>query len=318
MAAPTNLFSVYDIGFAAGSANKESVFEVIQNIARWDTPFFSSAPKATVNLTTFEWFTDTLAATATGGTGEGEIITAAARTNRTRRANNTQIFTVGLDVSDSQIAASPYGISGEYPYQTALAMREVARNVESRAWINTGFERVTATEAAASPTGRITASLRATGWGTPPSSAVNGIISTAAIENLFESVVREGGQPDRLYLSTGVKADLTNVAQASAVNRMWNLAASDKRFVANVTVYEGNYGLLTVVPDVWIGQSAASADAHAAGLIESARMKVAMYRPMKHVPLAKVGDSTRGYVVTELGFMNLHASAHGFLTGLTT
>ena len=315
MAVPTNLFSTYDIGFAAGSSNQESVFKVIQNIAPWDTPFYSSAPKESISLTTFEWFTDTLAATATGGTSEGELIVAAARANRIRRANNTQIFTVGLDVSDSQIAASPYGISGEYPYQAALAMREVARNIESRAWINSGFERVTSTEAGA---GRITASLRATGWGTPQTSAVNGAITTAAVENLFESVVTQGGNPDRFYVSLGVKADFTNAAQASGVNRMFNLAASDKRLVANVTVYEGNYGTLLVIPDRFIGQSTLTADSHAAGLIESARMKVGIYRPMKHVPLAKVGDSTRGYIVTELGFLDLHASAHGFLTGLTT
>src|SRR3990172_7565350 len=314
MAFPTNLFSVYDIGFVAGSANKESVFETIQNIAPWDTPTFSSAPKVSVSLTTFEWFTDTLAATATGGTGEGEIITAAARTNRTRRANNTQIFTVGLDVSDSQIAASPYGISGEYPYQSMLAMREVARNVESRGWINSGFERVTGGEA----TARITASWRATGWGTSPTSALNGAITTAAVENLFEVLAQEGGNPDRFAVSLGVKSDFTNVAQASGVNRMFNLAASDKRLVANVTVYEGSHGVLLVVPNKWIPQGSVSASAFAATLYESTRAKVAIYRPMKHVPLAKVGDSTRGYIVTELGFMLLHASSMGHITGVTT
>lgn len=314
MAAPTNLFSVYDIGFAAASSNKEAVFTAIQNIAPWDTPTFSSAPKSGVELTTFEWFTDVLAATATGGTGEGEIITAAARTNRTRRANNTQIFTVGLDVSDSQIAASPYGISGEYPYQAMLAMREVARNVESRGWINSGFERVTGGEA----TARITASWRATGWGTSPTSALNAAITTAAVENLFEVLAREGGNPDRFAVSLGVKSDFTNVAQASGVNRMFNLAASDKRLVANVTVYEGSHGVLMVVPNKWIPQSSATADANAATLYEAARATVGIYRPMKQVPLAKVGDSTRGYIVTELGFRLLHASSMGHITGVTT
>jgi hypothetical protein len=318
MAVGSNLLSTYDIGFAAASSNKESVFETIQNIAPWDTPLFSSAPKVSVSLTTFEWFTDTLAATSTAGTGEGEIISAAARSNRVRRANNTQIFTVGIEVSDSQAAANPYGISGEFPYQGMLAMREVARNIESRAWVNSGFERITGAESGGATTARITASLRATGWGTPQTSAVNGAISTAAVENLFELVALQGGNPDKFFLSLGEKADFSNVAMASGVNRMFNLAAADKRLIANVTVYEGNYGTLQVIPDKFIPQSSLTADANAAGLIESGRMKVGIYRPMKSVPLAKVGESTRGYIVTELGFMNLHASAHGFLTGLTT
>jgi len=314
MAIPANLFSAYDVGAVAGSANKESVFETIQNIVPWDTPFYSSAPKVNVGLVTFEWLTDTLAAAATGGTGEGEIITAAARTNRVRRQNNTQIFTVGLDVSDTQIAASPYGISGEYPYQVMLAMREVARNIESRAWVNAGFERTTGAEG----TTRITASLRATAWGIPVQTAQNGAISLASVEDTFEAVVLRGGNPDKLYCSLGVKSDFTSVAQATGINRMFNLAASDKRLVANVTVFEGNHGTLVVVPDKFIPQSSATGDNQCAALLESARMKVGIFRPMKHVPLSKQGDSTRGYVVTELGFINLHASAHGFITGLTT
>lgn len=315
MPVPTNLFSAYDVGFAAGSSNQESVFATIQNIAPWDTATFSSAPKIVAELTTFEWFTDSLAATATGGTAEGEIITAAARTNRSRKANNTQIFTVGLDVSDSQLAASPYGMSGEYPYQAALAMREVARNIESRSWINSGFERVTSTEGGA---GRVTASWRATGWGTSPTSALNGAITTAAVEALFEVLAQEGGNPDRFAVSLGVKADFTNAAQATGVNRMFNLASTDKRLVSNITVYEGSFGVLTVVPNKWIPQGSASASGFAATLYESARAKVAIYRPMKHVPLAKIGDSTRGYIVTELGFQLLHASSMGHITGVTT
>jgi hypothetical protein len=317
MAQPTNLLSVFDIGSVAGSSNKEAVFETIQNIAPWDTSWFSSAPKVNVGLITFEWLTDTLSAVATGGAEEGQIIVAAPRANRSRRLNNTQIFLAGVDVSDSQIAASPYGISGEYPYQVALTYRELARNIESRAWINTGFERVAPTGGEA--TVRITASLRATGWGSPVNTAVNGAITTASVENTFESVVLLGGNPDKLFCSLGVKSDFSQAAQASGgTNRLFNIAVTDKRLVANVTVYEGNHGTLTVVPDKFIGQSSATVDGHAAGLIESARMKVAIYRPMKHVPLAKVSDSTRGYVVTELGLINLHASAHGFLTGLTT
>lgn len=316
MAIPANLLSVYDIGAVAGSSNKESVFETIQNIVPWDTPFYSSAPKTNVGLITFEWLTDTLAAVNTAGTLEGETISGAARANRTRRLNNTQIFTVGVTVSDSQIAASPYGISGEYPYQVMLAMREVARNIESRAWTNNDitFERVTGSEAVI----RQTATLRATGWGTPVTTAVNGPITLASVEDTFEAVALRGGNPDKLYLSLGVKSDFTSVAQASGVNRMFNLAASDKRLVANVTVYEGNHGVLQVIPDKFIPQGTLTASSFAAALIESARMKVAIFRPMKHVPLGKAGDFTSGYVVTELGFMNLHASAHGFITGLTT
>lgn len=317
MAIPTNLFSVYDIGFAAGSANKESVFQVIQNIAPWDTHTFSSAPKSSVELTTFEWFTDTLAATATGGTGEGEIISAAARVNRVRRVNNTQIFTVGIDVSDSQIACSPYGITGEYPYQSMLAMRELARNIESRSWINSGFERVTGTEATGA--NRITASWRATGWGTSPTSALNAAITTAAVENLFEVMAREGAKPTNFAVSYGVKADFSQAAQgAGGTSRVFNLAATDKRLVTNVTVYEGNFGMLQVIPNLWIPQSTLTADACAATLYEPQRIGVGILRPMKHVPLAKVGESTRGYIVTELGFKLLHASGMGHITGVTT
>lgn len=319
MALDTNLRSVYDIGFAAASGNKESVFETIQNIAPWDTPFYSSAPKVTVTLTTFEWFTDGLAAAATGGSPEGQDFTSSTRSNRSRKANNTQIFKKGVIVSDSQMAASPYGMQNEFTYQGILVMREVARNIESRAWDQLNPEKVTGTESDTAGQERITCAIRGTGsWGASPTSAVNGAITTGAVENVFETVFVAGGRPDRLYLSPGVKADFTNAAQASGVNRMFNLAASDKRLIANVTVYEGNFGTLVVVPDIFIPQSSATADNAAFSLIESQRNAVAIYRQLKHVPMAKNGDHTRGLIITELGFRVAHASANGHGTGITT
>lgn len=314
MAAPANAIFTYDIGHIAGSSNQEDVYQTIQTLTPFDTPGFLSFPKVKAILPTVEWLTDALAATATGGTLEGDTFTAAARVNRARKANNTQIFSLGVEVTDSQAAASPYGMSGEYPYQVSKVYRELHRNIESRLFINTGFERVTGDES----TIAVMASLRATGWGAPPSSAVNGAITTAAVENVFELVYSEGGNPDRLYVSPGVKADFTNAAQASGVNRMFNLAASDMRLVANVTVYEGNFGTLIVVPDKFISQSSVTASAHAFHLLETARCQIAVFRPMKHVPIAKVGDSTRGYVVTEISLKVLHASANGFGTGITT
>ena len=314
MAQQATTLSSYDIGHVAGLANKEDVYDVIQNIVPFDTPGYTTLPKVKAILTTVEWLTEGLAATSTAGHYEGEVITASARASRSRKLNNTQIFSLGTSVTDTQRVLSPYGIADELTHQVAMTMREVARNIESRLFINSGFERVSGDDS----TIAVMASLRATGWGTAPSSAVNGAITTAAVENVFELVFTEGGNPDRLFVSPGVKADFTNSAQASGINRMFNLAASDKRLVANVTVYEGNFGTLVVVPDKFISQSSVTASAHAFHLLETARCQLAILRPLKYVPLGKLADSTEGYVVTELSLKVLHASANGFGTGIST
>src|SRR5438046_10631971 len=105
--AGTGYLTTYDLGYNAGSANREDLLDLITNIDPWDTPFFSSAPKVQANHVTHEWITDSLNATATGGTVEGADFAVDTLTQRSRKSNICQIFTKHIAVSDTQRQVNP-------------------------------------------------------------------------------------------------------------------------------------------------------------------------------------------------------------------
>ena len=62
---------------------------------------------------------------------EGDDKPAARFTNRVRCGNYTQIFTAGVEVSGTNIAAGHLGISDEMDYQKAERLRELVRDLEN-------------------------------------------------------------------------------------------------------------------------------------------------------------------------------------------
>jgi hypothetical protein len=317
------LWSVYDLGAtqAVATSIREDLLDLITNIDPWDTPFFSSCPKTQANHVYHEWLTDSLnaATSATGTHAEGADFSADTCVNRTRMNNLTQIFRKDISVSDTIRAVSPAGVRDEYEYQISKALREIARNIET-----TVFRAGAAT---ASVTGTVTVGrvmaglagfISATGYIANSSNctAVSGAISTDVLINLHQRVYELGGNPDTLYVSPAVKRGLTAAIGANAATNQRNIAATDRKLIANIDVFESDFGLLAIVPDRFIASSAnittASDGAHA-WLIERGKARMAILRPIKHVPISKGGDATRGMVVGEMTLEVLHRNAHGRL-----
>ena len=313
MPAAGQIWSTYGLaGSGNPGMNREDLLDLVTMIDPWDTPFFSSAPKSTAQLTLHEWLTDALAATATGGRVEGEDFAASTLVARTRLNNLTQIFARHAVVSDTQRAVNPAGVRDEYEYQIMKAMREVARNVEARIWSVSGGA-VTGTTAAARVMSAFTDFIQGA------ATTVNGkdvTITTALINTAMELAYTNGSNPDSLYVSPGTKSDLTAAALPTQFAR--NLAAADKRLVLNVDIYESDFGLLAVVPDRWMRQSTTSTGSAGAVLCERSKARIAFLLPIRHVPIAKAGDATRAMVVGELTLEILHPSAHVRISGLIT
>lgn len=304
----------YTQGFAAGSANREDLLDLITNLSPWDTPFYSSAPKVDCKHTTHEWLIDSLSATATGGAFEGGGFSAEATIARTRLLNNTQIFRRDIAVADTQRAVNPAGIRDEYEYQVMKATKEIARNIEARIFAvsATVVSSTGATGAARTFTGLRGFALQ--------SGSISGTITVAGVTDLHETMFTNGSDPDTLYVSPGVKADFTTALFASTNARSINLSQGERKIIQNVDVFESDFGLLAVVPDRFIpqGSTTDASGGFAAFLVERARAKIATLRPVKHVPLGKDGDATRGIVVGELTLQIDHPSAHGQLRNVTT
>lgn len=312
----TNIWSTYGVGFGAGSANREDLLDLITNIDPWDTPFYSSAPKVDCSHTTHEWLTDTLAAVSTAGAIEGGDFAADSLSGRTRLNNTTQIFRYDVLVADTQRAVNPAGVRDEYEYQVLKATRQIARNIEA-----TIFKSVSAAQATGNTgTSRDMKGLR--GFTTPILSQAS-TLRFSAVLTIHETVYTSGGNPDSLYVSPGTKADLTaDIVSAGGPGRMsLNIAMADRRVIQNIDVMESDFGMLAIIPDRFVPQCAVTGSANlgaAAFLIERSKSRVATLRPVKHTPLGKNGDATRGLVLGELTLEVLHPSANGYIVNVTT
>lgn len=316
------LWSTYDVGFTTGSANREDLLDMIVNLdTRMETPFFTSAPKTRTNHTTHEWLIDSLKATATGasavGTAEGAPFASATLTNRVRLHNITQIFSKHIDVSDTQRAVDPAGVRDEYEYQIFKGLKEIARDVETIVFRGIGTVSATGdatTERSMRPLRAFEASgvnMVATG------NTAAALITTAAVMDAQEAAFNVGGNPDTLYVSPGVKRDFT-AAAGNVTGTTRNIASSDRRTIANIDIFEGDFGMLAVVPNRFVPQTTATGASAAAFLIERSLARLAFLRPPKHVPMGKASDGTRGIVVSELTLEVLNPSAFAEVTGITT
>ena len=328
LAVPGN-FGVYGFGFLAGAgANREDLLDLITNVDPFDTPWVTQAPKVRAHHTVHEWLTDTLAATSTAGEIEGGdwSMTAGAFTATTRpvrQLNITQIFRKDIGVSETQRAVNPAGFKDAYAYEVQKATKELARNLESSLFATAEFTTsvIPVSASGASGTARqfkpfrnwMTASatgsgqtlsgfVATAGWTTASASA--GVVTVANFNNALERCYLNGGNPEQVYVSPGVKRV---ISQFTATNQNRNIAAVDKKLVAAMDLYDSDFGLIQIVMDRWIPQAtntvtttAAADNRGAIFFLERSKNRLAWLRPMAHSLVGKRGDSVAGSVVGEV------------------
>lgn len=321
----------YNIGFAAGSGNREDLLDVVVNIDPWDTPLFTASPKTTANHTTHEWLTDTLAATASGsgaGSVEGAAFASSSATSaRTRQSNWTMIFRKNIDVSQTQRAVMPAGVSDEYAYQIGKGLKELARNVEVVA-----FEAAGATATGATGTVRVMKSLQdfittASNAFHCDSTAIGGLggstataclLAAGPFNGFLEQIYEDGGDPDAIYVGARAKRRISS-AFTGVSGLAQNLAANDKSIQNSVDFYDSDFGRKRIILDRWVPQGGTGTNvAGQVFAIETGMVRFAFLRPFKHVPLPPDGDSARGMVLGELTLEVGNANALGRLIGVST
>lgn len=302
-------FQSYDFGFGTGGKNREDLLDIIVNIAPWETPLFSAAPKTTARHTTHEWIEDTLAnATAwAGGAAEGADFSGNTLLTRSRLSNWTMIFRKDVTVSETQRAVNPAGIKDEYAYQMSIAMKEIGRSIEYRLF-------ATGASATASGAARV---MKVLDDFISTNTASGSAMDKTLLDSLIEKCFIAGGIPDRVYCHPNTKSKFAaNLGGASTVNYR-NIAASDARVVGNIDVYISNFGVINLVPDRFIPTAGATTGYGRFWLIEQPKVRVAFLRPIKHVPLPPNGDSVRGMILGELTLEVMAETAHAKAINVT-
>jgi len=302
----------YTFGGVPGSkGNREDLLDFITNISPRETPLLSSIETTEANDVTHEWLTDSLPATSTAGAGEGFEFASAALTARTRVKNWTQIFQLPVKVSNSQRAANVAGVDDEYKYQIMKNAAALIRNVERRIFSPSGSHKSATAEGGARLMKTLSdliskrSSLRGSALnGVGSATASSTVITEKRFNNALQRAFENGGKPDVFHCNAAAARQV--MAFTGYGNARRNIAAADRRLVAAVEVYESQFGIVEVILNRWIRMPSNHTAAISTGTygqvywLERSQIRLAVYRPFDHVPLAPNGDATRGYVMGEV------------------
>ena len=288
---------------------REDLLDIIVNISPTETPMLSGFKKSKASGTVHEWVTDTLGTATNTTVVEGADFSDPTLTARVRHSNYCQINREGFQVSDTLDAVDKVGIKGgEYEYQLAKALKNIARGMEVA--IVKGESAAGSASAARGSRGisDSTTGGTGTGWLTTNSATMGtNDITEVVYNNMLQEIFIQGGNPDTTYAHGWNKRKISAFTAGSTKN----IESFAKKLVLSVDVYESDFGLQRIILDRYMPEKAVS-------ILQKDMWSVAMLRPVKHTPLAKVGSARRGMVESEWTLVSYNEKASGTVFNTTT
>lgn len=269
------------------TSRPEDLVSIVTNISPSETPLLSTLARgADAKQTTHEFLVDSFASSADDANVEGAAFSSDTLAAPTRKTNVTQIFRKDVEISGTeQIVSMPAAL----PYQVKKSLKEHAKNIEKA--LMAGSTASGNTDVARRLTGVINAlTTNAT------TQASNSTLTEAGYNDLLELVYASTDlTPDMVYVGAKLKRAISGFTGGAQSER--NLAASDKKLINAVNIYEGDFGIQRIVlhrevPNATSGRSIVG--------INSDYHRLSYLRPTKVEDIAKVGDSSRKMIVTEL------------------
>ena len=288
------------------------------------TSTFAKTTKVTNALQT--WQADSLAAVDFSGVLEGQDVQAFNNeaANRARFGNYIQTFRRPWMVSRLQEASDPAGVSSEVANSKVKAMREIKRSIEAAIgsdndmqadngvvpWKTRGLGswiRATAQSTNPVPTSFLTpaASIDATATGSLTESIFNDVF-----QSIFQ--VNGGRRNYTLFAGPSLKRAVSKfqrVEGASGTTKTYQVMqdANEGKVTLNVTIYDGDFHTVTVIPDMFNGlldgadPSVTTNQQKARGyVIDPALVGLGTMLGMQADELEDQGGGRRGFVSTSL------------------
>ena len=302
-------YQTYQAGpMVAGAGGlREDLLDIIVNISPTETPMLSGFKKSKANGTLHEWTTDTLGDPADTTVAEGADFTSPTLAVRTRHSNYCQINREGFQVSDTMDAVDKVGIKGgEYEYQLAKALKNIARGMEVA--IIEGVSAAGDASTARGSQGLASGTNGDGGWIQQNGATMgNTVITEVVYNNVLQDCFVQGGNPDTTYAHGWNKRKISGFT--AGLTR--NVESFAKKLVQSVDVYESDFGLQRIILDRYMCVKAVL-------MLQKDMFSVAMLRPVKHTPLAKVGSSRRGMVESEWTLVSYNQKASGKVFNTTS
>jgi hypothetical protein len=220
------------------------------------------AKKATASGTFFEWQTDNMATPSFAGVLEGEDASSFddKAANRAKLGNHIQKLRKTYAVSDLQEIVDTAGVASEFANAESKAVRELKRDLESAVCSAQDRQADDGTNPY-----KTRGMLKWLGVGGQPSDvpsfAQNVANDTTSVqtETTFNNVLQElyeangmPGGPLTLIAGPGLKREISNFARqegsTTAISYQVTQPAESKKITLSVSTYEGDYGLINIVP----------------------------------------------------------------------
>lgn len=315
MAQPTGVVSTYDLA----SGNREDLADVIKDVSPTDTPLFTMAGMNEATATNHEWLTDALTAAAQNANVEGDDANPTAPAARTRLGNQTQILKKHAVVTGTQEKVDKAGVKSEMSYQLARRLKEIKRDLEHS--LLNPYAKVVGNDTTARVMGSlhsylVTNNQLAGGSSDPTGDGTDLSDGLGGDRALSETILQAGLQS--LYTNSGGNESVNMVVSASHKTLVSGFSSAatryvttdDKKLVASIDVYVGDFHTVRVIPDRYI-------DANHAFVIDPEYIKCSQLRSVHSYDLAKTGDSHRKEVIWELTLEVCDEKAHVMIGDLT-
>jgi len=305
---------------------REDLMDIIFNIAPTDTPFFQAIGREKAENTLKEWQTDTLAAAAANAQLEGDEASFSAATPTKRLYNQTQIIRKTVIVSGTNRSTMKAGRGDELPYQIEKRSKELKRDIEfaltQNAAVTAGVSDTTARKSGGFETWILTnASLATVGTAGVVTASTNGQPDNAAaptdgtqrafteplLQTVNQLVFTAGGNPTMLMVGPFNK----RVASGFAGNATRTIDAEGARLQTSISVYEHDYGILSIVPNRFSRDRTAC-------VIDPEYWSSAWLRPIMLEDLAKTGDADKRMLIGEMCLVAKNEASSGKVADLTT
>lgn len=253
------------------AGDRENLTDALTILEPEDCPKSSTFPKSSRPSNAYqEWQMDSLQAVSFSGVLEGQDVTSFTDqvVNRARVGNYIQNFITTWAVSRNQEAAEPAGVTDEVSNSKMKAMRVLKRNIE--ACIGSDNDRQV-------DTGSVPYKTRALGkWintspgsdipaaYTTPSGSINSTATASLAESdlnaVFKTIFTQVGNRRgyTLFAGPSLKAAISNFQRAtgsSGTTKTYQVTqdADAHRIDLNVTLYEGDFNSVTIIPDLFNG-----------------------------------------------------------------
>lgn len=290
-----------------GKTMVEDVTNEVVNVSYESTPFYSSIGESQATNTLHSWLNDSYAASADNAAVEGNDLTFTDLTEPSRTSNIVQLFQKDIRVSNTAQRVAHYGTGDPYAYHKTKKMVELARDIEKALIAGT-------TASGSSGVARrmngaialITTNKTARASGTS--------LSETEFNDILQSVYDNGTDVsvDKVFTGAGLKRVISGFT--GVPNTVQNVDAADGRVYNSVSLYESDFGVLSVHLEREVPTTAGNKGIL---LVDSSKWKVAYLtdgRP-QHIPLATVGSAKRGMLEAELTLEALSEQTSAYRAG---